>query len=152
MNSLPEDVIQKIWFEVHKLNLKEIHGELDEHLSNLVFDTEALLAYFEKNLFDDGSFNPFILIFNPFEYIKILIGMRNKDLMSTHTLYMRSMTYIENCMLKRIPLPEFEIEDILFNDTESLMEMLRKYEHLMEDARELLYNIEAWRTENVDVR
>lgn len=140
MDCLPNEIIYKIFGEVHKMNLKEVHEELEQTFEDRLFNAEALLVYMEQKMMD---------ICDPMECVSILVAIRNEGFIDDHTLYMRCVTMIDNFFFRGYEL-ELDLEQILCNQEAHLSEIFDIYTEHLYDARRLLDNIEEWRRENVN--
>ena len=118
MDTLPNDIIDIIYMNKHKLEWKDIMSEVIEFKEDDIFQLNCLYNYFVHHNY---------CLYNPLNFLEICVALKNES----------CITYEEfHEMIIRMD-SIFDFESIQFDETISCNYILEKFSDYLDDALRL---------------
>lgn len=140
---LPNDIIEKIYFCKHKLEMKDVFEELNEVTDNTIYDIEALILYMKNCTDYDALVDIYIALRNDGKYeddeiIKVFDKF-NEDISFRNALADEDDELME----------EIDTNLCMCNDIISINDIKKEYNDILSEACLLKQDYDEWMYDNV---
>ena len=151
LTNLPKELLEKIYYEKHKKEFLDIHGELLEYYDDMVYDIKCMLMYlkYSREYDERKEFNEKRIILN------IYNAMYNENYMSKRQFHVASIDVI-NSMSGVVYLGEVDFYldyntkyTWCYDDSISFRQIIFENESIIGKSRRLKDDSDEWVKNNV---
>ena len=144
MNSLPNDIIEKIYYEKHKMEMVEVLDDIKNMKQLLHDDIESLILYFENAFRYDPEVGMDLAI--------LLASLRNEGYITDLDLQchiIKLNEYIYFFVHTDEYYDEIDIDSVMFNTFVSFKGLVKAYKDILPNSRLNKYEYDQWIDNNV---